>query len=397
MTAPAIPPCPIAPLAPLPRLTDGLAGVGGRLKAEPEDFRVEEIAAYEPCGEGEHRYLLIEKRGLTTDAVRRHIARTFGIGQREVGYAGRKDRVAVTTQWFSLPARAVDSVGAVERDDIRVLESALHRNKLRVGHVRGNRFVLRLRDAHPEAALRAEAKMATIAARGLPNYYGAQRMGRDGATLAAGWALAHGGRGRCEVDGPGGVTHRLDLRDRSLRKLAASALQSELFNRVLARRLREGTLHRVLEGELCFKRDSGAVFLSDDTSREQARLDRAEISPTGPMWGPKMQRPGDALAGFEREERDALGLSEAALASLGALAAGTRRPLLVWPEALSASADGDDVVVTFELPSGSYATVLVHELSGPHGDDVVGQPLHPCGRPAEGASSPPPTAPPPRA
>jgi tRNA pseudouridine13 synthase len=253
-----------------------------------------------------------------------------------------------------------------------VLASARHGNKLRTGHLAGNRFVIVLRDlACPvgEALARAHAKVAVLAREGMPNFYGEQRMGHSGSTLAAGWALAAGLDGRVTVQTTDGVAHQIPLRDRALRRLAASALQSELFNRVVAARLEAGTLRRVLPGDLCRKTDSGGSFVTDDPAREQERLERGEIELTGPMWGPKMMRPAGEAADVEAAALAQMGLDEAAFQRLGALAQGTRRALQVRPGELACAADDASLRLRFALPAGSFATVLLHELCGPGGAD----------------------------
>ncbi len=376
--------CPLTPLAPLPRLTANLAGIGGRLRMQIEDFEVEELPAYLPSGTGDHTWLWIEKRDLSGPMLRRLLAELLRIDAGDLGMAGLKDRRAVTRQWLSVPARSVDPeraervlAGAAPR--LRVLQASRHTNKLRTGHLKGNRFCIRVRGASvngsgsPEAAVGAraalDAKIERLRAVGMPNFYGEQRMGHGGATLAAGWALGQGLQGRVRVATADGGAHLLPLHDRTLRRLAASALQSEIFNRVVAERMARGCLDRVLEGDHCRKVETGGSFVTDDPAREQQRLDRGELEITGPMWGPKMPRPQGEAAALEAAVLAASGLEEASFRRIGPLAEGTRRPLRVRPEDLEAEWDGDDVVVRFALPAGSFATVLLHELLGPHASE----------------------------
>lgn len=383
MSAPTDPICPLSPLAPLPRLTAELAGIGGRLRTQIEDFEVEELPAYLPSGQGDHTWLWIEKRDLSGPMLRRLLAELLRIDAGDIGMAGLKDRRALTRQWLSVPARAVDPeraeralAGAAPR--LRVLLASRHANKLRTGHLKGNRFCIRVRGASvsaggsieaPSAHAALAAKIERLRAVGMPNFYGEQRMGHGGATLAAGWALGQGLQGRVRVVTADGGAHLLPLHDRTLRRLAASALQSELFNRVVAERMARGCLDRVLEGDHCRKVDTGGSFVTDDPAREQQRLDRGELEITGPMWGPKMPRPQGEAAALEAAVLTASGLDEASFRRIGALAEGTRRPLRVRPEDLAAEWDGDDVVVRFGLPAGSFATVLLHELLGPHASE----------------------------
>ncbi len=350
------------------------------------DFEVEEQPKYSPCGEGEHLYLWLEKRDTSGIMLRRMLANTLDISARDIGMAGLKDRRAVTRQWVSVPRSAAARVSKLEGPRLRVLDARAHTNKLRTGHLAGNHFRVVLRGTTADAVARVTDKLELLSARGVPNFYGGQRMGRGGSTLAAGWALSRGEQRRARVAMPDGSLHQLNLRDRQLKRLSASALQSELFNRVLARRLNEGTLERVLLGDMCRKRDTGGTFPTDDPGREQRRLDAGEIVLTGPMWGPKMPRPTDEALAFEAEVCEACGLDDAAFRRIGHLASGARRALVVWPTDVSVTpledrdrgpddesgtpdaAPDEGVVVRFTLPAGSFATVLLHELVGPLSD-----------------------------
>jgi len=363
---------PILPLAPLPLATGSLPGTGGQLKSEVEDFEVEELPRYLPCGEGDHLYLWIEKRDLPSDQLVRHLSRALGVPVSEIGTAGSKDRRAVTRQWVSVPRIAASRLTGVDTDRVRVLDAKLHRNKLRTGHLAGNRFRIVLRETAPGGLERAQAKAALLASRGMPNFYGEQRMGRGGSTLAGGWALCRGEDGLLRMVTPDGASHTLDLRDRHLRRLAASALQSEVFNRTVALRLGTGRLRAILDGDVCEKCDSGAPFVSDDPHREQLRFEAREIVPTGPMWGPKMRRAERAAGELEASVLEASELVEADFSRLGSLAEGTRRAALVWPGDLKVESDAVEdaaIVLSFSLPAGSYATVLVDEVRAGRSQD----------------------------
>ena len=364
--------CPLSPLAPLPRRTADLPGIGGQIRVEIEDFVVEEVPLYLPSGTGDHLYLWVEKRDLSGPMLRRRLGELLGIDAGDIGMAGLKDRRAVTRQWISVPMRPGLDPDRVRDGRIAVLQTARHNNKLRTGHLAGNRFTIRVRDvdASDPAALQGwiDAKIAALRASGMPNFYGDQRMGHGGSTLAAGWGLGQGLDGRARIQTPDGAIHQIQLRDRQLRRLAASALQAELFNRVVAERMAQGLLARVLPGDHCRKTDTGGSFVTDDIAREQERLDRGEVEITGPMWGPKMPRPTGEAAALENAVLLASGLDEAIFRRMGPLAAGTRRPIAVRPDELSAEVEGDSVVLRFGLPAGSFATVLLHEMQGPHQD-----------------------------
>ena len=357
--------CPLLPLRPLPRITSALPGCGGRIRVEIEDFEGEEVPAYEPAGEGQHLYLWVQKRDVSGPILKRHISKKLGISPRDIGMAGLKDRRAVTRQWISVPHTCEPHLEAIEDDRVQVLKVDRHRNKLRTGHLRGNRFNIIIREAVDGGVELVRAKLEALTDTGMPNFYGAQRMGHGGSTLAAGWALSEGRKGSARVAMSDGTLHHVNLRDRQLRRLAASALQSELFNRILARRMADGLAHRALLGDVCKKMETGGIFVTDDAGREQARLERREIVVTGPMWGPKMRRPDGEAAELERAELLAAGLSERSFSAIGALAAGTRRPLLLWPQEVGVQACPQGIMVRFFLPAGSFATVLLHELAGP--------------------------------
>jgi tRNA pseudouridine13 synthase len=329
------------------RLTATLPGTGGRLRAAPEDFEVEELPAYLPSGEGEHLYLWVEKVGLDTAEAARRIASALGLELADVSWAGLKDRVAVTRQWLSVPARAEASLPAFEsRPELRVLAHARHGNKLRVGHLRGNRFRIRIRDAErPQAA---GPVLEALVAQGLPNAFGEQRFGR-GDTAPRGLALVRG--------------ERLPRRPSAFeRKLYISAYQALLFNRVLEARMQAGTLRRALAGDLLRKTDSGGLFVCREPEVDQQRLERGEIVPTGPIFGWKMPRPEGEVEAAEQAVLSSEGLRLDTFRRLGSIAEGTRRPFSVLLSDAQWSVDGSTVELSFTLPPGSYATVLLDEV-----------------------------------
>ena len=336
-------------MEPLPFASPGLPGSGGRLKASPEDFRVDERPAYLPSGAGPHLYLQVEKRGRTTRDVLRHLARALGVPDRDAGYAGLKDRDAVTTQWLSFPVARDPDPASLEGDGLRVLAASRHQNKLRPGHVRGNAFAVAVRGGDLG---RARACAAALAEAGLPNYFGPQRFGQGGENAALGKALLR-------PDPP--PEARRAGRDRFLRRFAISAYQALLFNRWLAERLADGLFAAALAGDHLKKLDTGGLFLCEDPAVDGPRVLRFEVSPAGPMFGHRL-RPSGGLAG-EREARllAAEGMTAADFARGAGEAEGTRRAarLPVHP-ALEPLPDG--YLARFELPAGSYATVVLREL-----------------------------------
>ena len=336
--------------SPLPLLTADVPGSGGLLKAAPEDFVVEEIPAYRPSGAGEHLYLWIEKVGRETPEVARALSRALNVADREVGYAGLKDRQAVTRQFFSVPASAEGRLSSFSLDGVRVLEAMRHGNKLRTGHLRGNRFWIRLRDVRdPEAAV---AIVERLQALGVPNYFGEQRFGRSEDNAELGRALLLG--------------QRLDRAPTPFqRKLYLSAFQSLLFNRALAERIRAGTLSRALEGDVLRKADTGGLFLCQQPSREQPRVDAFEVSPAGPLFGPKMNRAAGAVAEAEESLLAEAGVTIEDFRRGRGETEGGRRAYRVRLEDAAVEKEGRDVLLSFTLPRGSYATVVLDEVMKP--------------------------------
>lgn len=340
MSAPADLPFAVPPFTP----------IEARLKERPEDFEVREIPAYLPSGAGEHLYVHFEKRGLDTDRAVRAIAEALGAPARDAGFAGLKDRHAVTTQWASFHTRAEPPVAlALELPGIRVLEAARHGNKLKTGHLDGNRFVVRLRGALTDRLPDVERALGWIARSGAPAYFGVQRFGRDGdnAARARRW-IVEGGRAP----------------ERPFeRRLLVSALQSEVFNALLSARVEAGELGRILDGDLVRKEDSGGMFVADDVAEVQARADRLEVSATGPMLGAEMRWPEREAREREEAAMQAAGLTTEHLERFRRAGPGTRRSYRVLVRDATAVADADGIVVSFTLPSGAYATEIVRELT----------------------------------
>jgi tRNA pseudouridine13 synthase len=331
--------------------TAHMGGVGGVYKSRPEDFVVEEVPAYEPSGEGEHVYLWVECVGASTPWAVKRIARAFGVKPRDVGVAGFKDRVAVTRQWVSLPGRGIEPGEVVGEvcEGVTVLSASRHRNKLKRGHLKGNRFELVVREVDEGALERARAIMSELEEGGAPNYYGEQRFGREGETLRMGLGVIRG-------------TERVG--DRKLRRLCVNAVQSALFNDALAARVRAGTLGVVEAGDVMGLRGSGGVFRveEDEVEETQRRLDEGELVVTGPMFGPKMIRPAGEVDAREEGFLAARGVGREEFDGLGSMAPGGRRPYVVYPQEVSLEGEEGALRMRFFLPSGAYATVMLEEL-----------------------------------
>jgi len=394
-------------------LTADLPGIGGVIKETPEDFLVAEIPLYLPAGEGEHTYAEIEKRGVTTlDAIRR-LSRSLGIPEREIGYAGMKDARGVTRQTLSFPRVEPERLLSLSLPGIRILSADRHRNKLKMGHLAGNRFTIRIRNVGNDAPVTAAAVLAVLCERGVPNYFGRQRYGSLGNSHHIGRALLNGDfktavdtimgnpdairdegwrnaveayhrgdltgslesfPGHCRTEReilkrlmkrPDGYERALDAISPRLKRLYMSACQSSLFDRVLERRI--DRIDTVEEGDLAFRHDNGACFLVEDETAERERVRDFGISPSGPMFGCKMKLPGGAPRereeGVLREE----GLSLSSFDLPGPLRMeGERRPLRVPLRDLSTSMDSEGCILTFSLPRGSYATSVMREIMKNH-------------------------------
>ncbi|MBS2013003.1 MAG: tRNA pseudouridine(13) synthase TruD [Deltaproteobacteria bacterium] len=338
----------------------------GRIKASPEDFVVHEIPAYEPSGEGAHLFLHLEKKNLTTDAAVRAVTKALGVEMRDVGIAGMKDKVALTTQWVSLPIPPKqpdieERAKNLSIDNIRVLVAKRHGNKLKTGHLKGNRFELVVRGIDPAKLDLVKTTLEGFSKDGVPNAFGTQRFGREGdnAERARAWLT---GKERPPSDP-------------RLRRFHFSALQSAAFNAVLDARVADGTWALPLEGDLLRKEDTGGIFLCSDVQADRERAARGEVCPTGPIIGAKMRWPDGSVR--EQEERLVAPFIEGIdLERAKALGEGTRRALRLRVTEMrveqlldSASVNPVDendnrehsgaLRVLFVLPKGAYATTVL--------------------------------------
>ncbi len=374
-----------------------------RIRERLDDFVVDEIPAYLPAGSGEHLYVRVEKRRLTTPEAVRALSEALGLDARGAGHAGMKDKHAVTTQWLSFhvpPSGRADALSrasglVVEKagGSVRVLEASWHANKLKPGHLAGNRFELVLR------GLSADEEAAVIealheAGRGVPNYFGYQRFGAPSHAAASEGGPSSAERALAFVRG-----ENRGPRDPHARRFAMSTAQSVLFDRVLSARHQAGTWRSVLPGDLAKRGDSGGLFRvpleGDELADAVARGERGDVLPTGPMFGAKMTWPDGAPAELEREVLREAGVTPEHLAAVASLGEGTRRPLWmpvrdlrvepggatqVGPsgeavralapdpaEALSVLADDAaceraGLAVSFTLPKGGYATTVLEAV-----------------------------------
>lgn len=412
-------------------VTADFPGIGGTIKERAEDFLVDEQPAYAPSGQGEHVYLLVQKRGMSTLEMVDVIARHFGVARGSVGFAGMKDKRAITRQVVSVhvPGKKPEDFPMLAHERIEILWTDLHTNKLRPGHLKGNRFSIRVRGVEATSVVRANRVVGALASRGIANRYGEQRFGMIernhvvGARMIAGddegalrallgkstrfpavnadarAAFEDGRYGDAETLMPlSARAERAALRqlakgrsarqainalDERVRKFFVSAAQSAVFNAVLDARLLDGTWNRLLEGDVAMKLDSLAPF---EVTREDldvegerslgVRMERFEISATGPMWGTTMRRAKGRVAEIEEMALAGMGLDPATIDAFAkrspGLIEGARRPLrvkLVDPEVEGGLDEhGSYVRCAFGLARGGFATVVMREVIKPAAD-----------------------------
>jgi tRNA pseudouridine13 synthase len=379
------------------------------IKETPEDFLVAEIPLYQPCGEGEHTFVEIEKRGITTLEALRRISRALNVQEREIGYAGMKDARGVTRQTLSIPRMAPEHLIALELPGIKALSAMRHRNKLKLGHLAGNHFRIRIRNVGDDAIAKTEKTLAILVERGVPNYFGQQRYGAQGNSHLIGrallkrdyqeaidaimgdpaqvrderWqaAIAAYRRGdpeeslrlfpaHCRTERE--ILQRLVKRPEAwekafqavhprLKGLYLSAFQSSQFDSLLDERL--DTFDRVMNGDLAWKHDNGSCFLVEDEIKEAGRAQRFEISPSGPLFGCKIKLPAGQPLAMEEKLLQTEGLILADFDLPGGLRIeGGRRPLRVPLGEAYPLPDNDGIILQFSLPKGSYATSVLREI-----------------------------------
>lgn len=397
----------------LPYLTASIPGIGGRIKTRPEDFVVDEMPLYPAAGEGTHTYFRIEKTGLATMHAVQQIARALGRPTHDIGYAGLKDADALTRQWLSIEHVDPARVQAIEVPRVRVVEVTRHVNKLKLGHLGGNRFLIKVRDVDPARVDEARATMEVLVRRGMPNYFGAQRFGARGDTGEIGRAMLHNDfaealaliLGRPGPRDYGQVRRARELFeagdyeaaartwpypffnekrlcrmilkykgnaerifravDKQMRRFYISAYQSLLFNQIVASRLE--TIDRLMAGDLAWKHANGAVFKVEDPAVEQPRCDAFEISPTGPLFGHRMSRPEGEPGRMERALIESEGINpDEWRESPTHKVRGGRRPVRFRPQDAAVTAGRDDaglyIELAFQLEPGCYATTVLREV-----------------------------------
>ncbi|MFN6995316.1 MAG: tRNA pseudouridine(13) synthase TruD [Aquincola tertiaricarbonis] len=301
------------------------SGASATLKRLNEDFSVTELPLQPPSGTGEHLWLEVEKNGANTAFVAQQLAEAAGVQERDVGYAGLKDRYAITRQWFSLylPKGETPDLTRLQHPEFKVLGQSRHVKKLRPGDLQGNRFRIVLRDVAGDREA-IEANLKAVASQGVPNYFGAQRFGHDGGNVEQGRAM---------------LAREIRVRHPKKKGIYLSAVRSFVFNEVLALRIQQGLWGQILPGDVM-----------DEAGR-----------PTGPLWGRGRVATTDQAQALENDvaERHATlcnGMEHAGLDQ-------ERRSLVAspvdlaweWPQA-------DQLVLAFSLPAGNYATSVLNEI-----------------------------------
>lgn len=350
---------------------------------EPEDFVVEELPLYQPSGHGTHTYFAIRKRNLTTIEAINQIARVLQVNSRNIGYAGLKDKRAITTQVLSVEGVMPQMLLQIELPWIEVLWAKRHEHKLRVGHLRGNRFEVTLRELSSNVLVAVRDEMVRLETEGVPNRFGVQRFGNKQDSHLIGKALLKNewmeALGYVLSDGTAQNGHLKKRVERELeqgsdeeavmciphrlRKLYLSAYQAYLFNCIVDKRL--PNLGKLYDGDIAIKHSNGAPFLVENAQIEQPRADAFEISPSGPIFGYKMRQPTGMVQEMELELLDTEGVDPTAFRRVaGIRLPGTRRPLRVLLELHQVVAVDIGIRLCFSLPSGSYATVVLDEIKG---------------------------------
>jgi tRNA pseudouridine13 synthase len=321
-----------------------LERLAATVRAQPEDFVVEEDLGFSPSGHGQHLLVKVQKRNANTQWVARELARAAGCRAADVGYAGLKDRRAVALQWFSVPRGAAEgTIRALSAEEFTVLEAHAHSRKLPRGALAGNRFAIRLRPAGADAAAAATTlapSLALIAARGVPNYFGPQRFGRDGANLAPG-----------PLPPPGTPARGFRL----------SAARSLLFNALLAERVADGSWEQLRAGDLAALEGRGSYFAVEALDEVLgARCARLEIHPTGPLWGTGAPESLGAVQALEVQVA-ARHAAERALCEAAGMRQ-ERRSLRLAVHELTCVTEDDALLLRFRLTRGGFATAVLREL-----------------------------------
>jgi tRNA pseudouridine13 synthase len=394
-----------------PYLTDSKLKIAAKFKASEEDFLVEEIPQYLPNGSGEHLYILLEKIGLTTDQVIHRLAQSLKIKPMNIGYAGKKDRIGRTRQWFSLLRITKNQIENLNIPGTKILEMDFHKNKLRLGHLKGNRFIISLKDVEKNSLNIVKQILEELEHNGIPNYFGPQRFGVKGDNPVIGLAIFNEDWQKAikyilgnpkesersvqilkarELFEEGEYKKALELwpNDQFLAKMSLrclienegdfvktgkqlpkkqlrfflNSLQSFWFNQCLAKRLLN--INKIWTGDLAYLHRNGAVFRVLDEEQEQPRINNYEISPSGPVFGSKMIQPEGEELDLENDVLQEYNFQFDNLISSFRRwnLDGERRSFRVQLKNVECFQESDCIKLSFDLDSGSYATTVVREI-----------------------------------
>lgn len=313
----------------------------GRIRQNAEDFAVTEVLGFKPDGDGEHDFLWIEKRNANTVWLAHQLASFAGIEARDVGYAGMKDRLAVTRQWFSVrrPGGTPANWDTLNVEGVTVLDTSRNTRKLRRGAHAGNQFQIVIRDVGQADKNSLEGIIRIIAEDGVPNYFGEQRFGREGNNLGLAMSLFAGKR-----------------LNREKRSIALSSARAWIFNHVLQQRVEARSWSVLGSGDIAALDGSGSIFTVDEVDETiQRRCQQLDLHPTGPLYGEGGNPPATEKTVVDLFPEYAKGLEKQTKAS--------RRPLRLAVRDLSASLADDIVTLDFYLARGGFATAVLRELA----------------------------------
>ncbi len=343
------------------------ASIDFHFKQSPRDFVVEEIPLYEFSGEGEHLILHVRKKNLSTNEMVGQFARYLGIKNKEIGYAGLKDKHAMTMQYISLHKKHEEALENFNFEGIKILEKTYHNNKIRIGHLKANRFYIKLKKVNPTSAVKIDEALKNLEKFGMPNFFGYQRFGNDGDNHIIGEKLAKG-----------------EARERNprVKRLLINAYQSHLFNLWLSRRLEINTLvssfkieeiesllnmpneevakmkaqqhpFKLISGDIMEHYPHGRLFDFEGDNEDLERFNERNISPTGLLCGKKARHATLNAGNIEKDYDDEIN------------ADGARRYAWVYPTEIEGRFNAVEAQyeLNFTLPKGSYATVFIEEIA----------------------------------
>ncbi len=336
-------------------------------KQSARDFVVEEIPLYEFSNEGEHLVLYVRKKNTSTSEMIGQIARYLGIKNKDIGYAGLKDKHAMTKQYISLHKKYEDAMDSFENENIKILSKTYHNNKIRIGHLKGNRFFIRVKKVNPTDAKKIDEALKKISKYGMPNFFGYQRFGNDGDNHILGEKIAKGEKKE---------------RNPRVRTLLINAYQSHLFNLWLSRRLEINTLinnfepselenilnmpneevaklksqkhpFKLISGDIMEHYPFGRLFDFEGSEHDFERFNNRDISITGLLCGKKTKIASDIAGTIEKEFNEEVNVD------------GARRYAWVYPTEVEGRFKDQEAQYEFNftLPKGSYATVLIEEIA----------------------------------